>query len=306
MRSHRDASVLGPAPGSLEDGRRIVQDAHPCHLIEHNGAIVGCWHVSDAWDRPEAEGLPAQRRLDVLVHGMLRTDDGRVVGMSTLRRFGPDLEDFVRTSLESASGTNRIGPRREAARIFVGCLRRSLSEIRHRRHLRPEMVLERMPLALGGLATIQALEAARVVFCARRAILLRFLGTFDAKALRLLDRSEEPTPGRPYNGHLADLLGEAWPQLDETFGNGAPMREAVTLADAIDPRAVEPLLRSCLGRPSAWDDSQSIDMDLCEAREPTDRERRLMDTLKARQDRTRGGAPEEDNEQDDASEMPGP
>ena len=216
MHNIREDENIGEDGSPAAAASRLMCNVYPSRLVGRDGDVVGCWMAVGALPLPSMGETTAQVR----IVGVLRTVDGRVVGSDELYARDAGLGMAVLRDL--ALATRDLGQEHHGnvAARFVSGLR---TIVRH-----AAMPGDEVPFsaamsrviedALGWRPTDTELATACRGWRRSNATKLRrFLRTLDVEALRT---------ALPLRG-MDDLVGSAWPGLDNTFEAGAPLGAAI-------------------------------------------------------------------------------
>lgn len=242
--SERDARRTTPSSD-------VLRSTHPFRLLMRRGEVVGLWYASFTRPGRAAPGDASGPCLTTNYRGMVRTTDGRVAGVCGNMALTSDLADTMHRMLTEASQATFATSAATAAGAFVDGLREVLALYQGEWTARRETMGLRTAAWLDGVhgwrhdddlsETVVALKA---LHAARGRMVDRFLATLD---LALVNALSAASLSLDDLAHMR-RLGQAWPLLDETFGQGAPLKDRVVPVIG-DSRSVENILRGHLPSP---------------------------------------------------------
>ena len=185
------------------------------------------------------------RRCGANYRGILRTADNRVVGLSGNMVLTPDFAQRMHRMLAEAATETLAYAAEQATGNFVDGLQEALMSFRGDWTEEHEKTSFKAAAWLDGVRSWrhdddreETMNALKALHFARGRVVDRFVATLDPILVDTLSR----VPLSPDNFEHKRKLGEAWPLLDETFGNGAPLRRRI-LPVIDEPRRVTALLR---------------------------------------------------------------
>ncbi len=213
-----DGRARGTGPARSVDPLALIRRLYPCRTVERDGEVVGAWRVTRAdMEAPASDAPKGPRRFRVTVEGFVHTSHGRARGVSAQVAYNDALAARVEAMLSSTTtGTHEA----DGAR-FVDVLRTAARLVDQDEEVERDLATAMAGTVrdlLGDATDPRTLAVAVEAHLASTSdALVDAIDAFDPEALDLI---------------LADASrdlwhGMAWSGLDDTFGHGAPLRQAV-------------------------------------------------------------------------------